>query len=118
MESIKANEIDAYVIQPTLVEVLARICKLKGKEVAMEDVANFLDDFPINVTYMDQSIVLKAGLLKCEHRQVLSYIDCLVIAFCLNAKLTLHTTEKGLKSMFANLPLKTYTFKSKKTRVI
>ena len=53
--------------------------------------------------------LLKAGGLKCQYRRILSYFDCLVIAYTLNENLTLHTTEKNLRTI-QNLKIKMYTY--------
>lgn len=48
--------------------------------------------------------------MKCQHSNILSYIDCLTIAFSLNKKITLHTTEKNLGEIFPDLKLEEYYF--------
>jgi predicted nucleic acid-binding protein len=110
MDSIKAGKIEAYVLSPIIVEVFYHICKLKGKANAETMIATFLKTYPIKIVNLNQSLIFKAGILKCQHRAELSYNDCYAIAFSLNKKITFHTTEKSLSKILPTLKLKTYRF--------
>ena len=110
MDSIKAGKIEAYVLSPIIVEAFYHICKLKGKASAEIMIATFLKTYPIKIVNLNQSLIFKAGILKCQHRAELSYNDCYAIAFSLNKKITFHTTEKSLSKILPTLKLKTYNF--------
>ncbi len=109
MTHIENGTTDGYTLYPILVESIFQICKLEGKDAAMGKISHFLNDYPIRVVSLDQGLIMKAGLLRCQHRK-LSFNDCIAISFCLNNKITLHTTEKRLKDLIPNLSLKTYFF--------
>jgi predicted nucleic acid-binding protein len=106
---IEKGTMQAYTLYPLLVEVIFHICKLDGKDAAIKKISNFLNEYPIKIISLDPSLCIKAGLLRCQHR-TLSYNDCIAVSFCLNHKMTLHTTEKKLKDLTPNLTLKTYFF--------
>ena len=110
MDSIKARKIEAYVLSPIIVEAFYHICKLKGKANAETMIATFLKTYPIKIVNLNQSLIFKAGILKCQHRAELSYNDCYALAFSLNKKITFHTTEKSLSKILPTLKLKTYKF--------
>ena len=110
MDSIKAGKIEAYVLSPIIVEAFYHICKLNGKANAETIIATFLKTYPIKIVNFNQSLIFKAGILKCQHRAELSYNDCYAIAFSLNKKMTFHTTEKSLSKILPTLKLKTYIF--------
>ncbi|OLS14636.1 MAG: hypothetical protein RBG13Loki_1738 [Promethearchaeota archaeon CR_4] len=107
---IKTRTIDACTLFPLVAEATFHICKLEGKDAALQKISNFLNTYPIRIILLDSGTSIKAGLLRCQHRRMLSYNDCLAIAFCLNNKYTLHTTEKKLKDLIPNLSLTTYFF--------
>ena len=107
-KDIKEKTLDAYIVSPIIAEAFYHICKLNGKAVAETTIATFLNTYPINLINLNQSLIIKAGLLKCQYSQDLSYNDCYAIAYALNKKLTLHTTEKGLGNLIPNLKLKSY----------
>ncbi|MGQ4875850.1 MAG: type II toxin-antitoxin system VapC family toxin [Promethearchaeia archaeon] len=110
MNSIKSGKIRAHVLTPILVEVYYNICKLKGKEVAQNQIASFFYEIPFKLVSLDKSLILKAGILKCQYRKQLSYNDCYAIAYALNNNMTFHTTEKELKKILPNLKVKEYRF--------
>jgi len=110
MDSIKAGKIEAYVLSPIIVEAFYHICKLKGKATAETMIATFLKTYPIKIVNLNQSLIFKAGILKCQHRAELSYNDCYAIAFSLNKRITFHTTEKSLSKILPTLKLKSYNF--------
>jgi len=109
-KDIKEKALDAHIVSPIIAEAFYHICKLSGKMVAETTIATFLNTYPINLINLNQSLIIKAGLLKCQYSQDLSYNDCYAIAYALNKKLTLHTTEKGLGNLIPHLKLKSYTF--------
>jgi predicted nucleic acid-binding protein len=110
MNSIKTGNNEAYALSPTIVEAFYHICKLNGKASAETMIATLLKTYPIKIVNLNQSLIFKAGTLKCQHQTELSYNDCYAIAFSLNKKLTFHTTEKNLSKIMPNLKLKTYLF--------
>ena len=109
MQEIKQRKVTAYVNLLTLVEVFKNLYIAKGKSFAESSIVSFLNTYPIKLLEANQSVILKAGTLKCQYRRELSYIDCLIIAHSLNQKLTLHTTEKDLPDI-PNLLIRKYEF--------
>ncbi|MHA1143910.1 MAG: PIN domain-containing protein [Candidatus Helarchaeota archaeon] len=109
LKNIKQKKVKAHVIWPILIEVYKNLCILKGKAYAESTIASLMNNYPIILVDMDLSLILKAGALKCQYRNILSYNDCLVIAYSLNKKMTLHTTEKDLPKI-PNLFVKKYKF--------
>ncbi|MBY8983596.1 MAG: PIN domain-containing protein [Candidatus Lokiarchaeota archaeon] len=107
---IKESTIEAHILSPLIAEAFYHICKLSGKVAAETILATFLNNYPIKLVNLNQSLMIKAGLLKCQHANNLSYNDCFAIAYALNKKLTLHTTEKTFGTIFPTLKLKTYSF--------
>ncbi|MCJ7649530.1 MAG: PIN domain-containing protein, partial [Candidatus Lokiarchaeota archaeon] len=97
---IKKDELKAHVVSPIIAEAFFQICKLRGKIDAEITIATFLNTYPIKLINLNQSLIIKAGLLKCQHYNELSYNDCFAIAYALNKKLTFHTTEKNLGKIF------------------
>jgi len=109
-KNIKEEKIEAHVLSPLMAESFYHICKLSGKVAAETILATFLNTYPIKLVNLNQSLIIKAGLLKCQHAKILSYNDCFAIAYALNKKLTFHTTEKRIGKIFPTLKLKTYSF--------
>lgn len=109
-ENIKKEKFEAHVISPIMAEVFYHICKLSGKSAAETILATFLNTYPIKLVNLNQSLIIKAGLLKCQHTKILSYNDCSAIAYALNKKLTFHTTEKDIGKILPTLKLKSYSF--------
>ncbi len=109
-KNIKEKDLDAHIVSPIIAEAFYHICKLSGKIIAETTIATFLNTYPINLINLNQSLIIKAGSLKCQYVQALSYNDCYAIAYALNKKVTLHTTEKGLGKLIPNLKLKSYAF--------
>lgn len=109
-EKIKEKEIEAHILSPLIAEAFYHICRLSGKVAAETIIATFLNTYPIKLVNLNQSLILKAGLLKCQHPNILSYNDCFAIAYALNKKLRLHTTEKRFGEIFPTLKLKTVSF--------
>ena len=102
MNDIEQEKVIANVLKPVLCEVFFHLCKAYGKESAEIQLMTFTRSFPVQGIDLDDSLVLKAGLLKCQHRKQLSYNDCMSIAWCLNNKVEFHTTEKLLKRIPEN----------------
>jgi hypothetical protein len=109
MNDIKQQKTEAHVISPILVEVFKHLCIAKGKQFAELSISSLSKNYPLIFVSLSNDIILKAGGLKCQYRNILSYFDCLVIAYALNEKLVLHTTEKNLPSIL-NLKVKKYQF--------
>ncbi|NMC03641.1 MAG: type II toxin-antitoxin system VapC family toxin [Candidatus Lokiarchaeota archaeon] len=102
MDSIKAGKLDAYMLKHVLIEVYFHICRDQGITEANTQITNFQSQYPVSLVDLDDSLVLHAGKLKCQHVRTLSYIDCMTIAFCLRENAELHTTEKLLKQIQHN----------------
>ncbi|MHA2247728.1 MAG: PIN domain-containing protein [Candidatus Hodarchaeales archaeon] len=109
MNDIKQQKTEAYVILPILVEVFKHLCIAKGKLFAESSISSLQKNYPLILVSLSNDIILKAGGLKCQYRRILSYFDCLVIAYALNERLVLHTTEKDLPSI-QNLRVKKYQY--------
>jgi PIN domain nuclease of toxin-antitoxin system len=110
MKKIKSRDIIAYVVYPILVEIYYQICRLSRQDAAEAHVASFLHNYPVRLVNLNKSLIFKAGKMKCQHSNILSYFDCLAIAFSLNKKITLHTTEKNVGEIFPDLKLEEYFF--------
>lgn len=109
-KNIRDERIEAHVLSPLMAESFYHICKLSGKVAAETILATFLNTYPIKLVNLNQSLIIKAGLLKCQHAKILSYNDCFAIAYALNKRLAFHTTEKRIGKIFPTLKLKTYSF--------
>ena len=108
--NIKEKKIEAHVLSPIIAEAFYHICKIEGKVAAETKIATFLNTYPVKLVNLNQSLIIKAGLLKYQRSKILSYNDCFALAYALNKKLTFHTTEKELKQILPNLKLTTYIF--------
>ena len=109
MKDIKNKKIKAFIVWPIIIEVFKHLCILKGKVHAENTITSFINSYPVNLVDLDESLILKAGALKCQFQTKLSYNDCMVVAYSLNKKFTLHTTEKDLPKI-PNLSVKEYKF--------
>jgi len=109
-KDIKEKKVEAHILSPIISEAFYHICKLSGKVAAETRIASFLNSYPLKIINLNQSLIIKAGLLKCQHPKVLSYNDCISIAYALNKKYVFHTTDKGLRKILPNLKLKMYAF--------
>ena len=96
---IKKKEVECYVLSPVLIEVYWNICQTEGIEIARISISSFIHTIPHYLVHVDEDLILSAGKLKCQHPTTLSYIDCVSIAFCINNKCILHTTEKNIKKI-------------------
>lgn len=110
MKGIKKGTIEGFLLYPIIVEVYYHMSKILGKIGAETRIASFFNNYPIKLIHLNKSLVLKAGELKSEYPNILSYNDCMIIAFSLNNKITLHTTEKNLHKILPNLRVKEYNF--------
>jgi len=109
-KKIKEEKIEAHILSPLMTEAFYHICRLSGKVAAETIIATFLNTYPIKLVNLNQSLIFKAGLLKCQHPNILSYNDCFAIAYALNKKLSFHTIEKKFGEIFPTLKLKTFSF--------
>ena len=109
MDQIKQKKIRTYIVWPVLIEVYKHLCILRGKNYAESTITSLINNYPVNIINLDISLILKAGALKCQHRTTLSYNDCIIIAYSLNKKLVLHSTEKDLPKI-PNLSIVKYQF--------
>jgi len=103
MNKIQKKEISAFLPKPVLIEAFFHVCKIDGKENAKITLINFLKKFPLHLIEFDQNLMVLAGQLKCQHRNSLSYVDCMGIAVALNMKVSFHTTEKKLNQIPNNV---------------
>jgi len=114
MKEIQQQKISAYLPKPVLIEVFFHVCRNDGIENAKIALINFVKKYPLNLIEFDNNLIILAGQLKCQHRNKLSYIDCMGIALALNRKIPFHTTEKQLKKIPDNvlekLKVVKYTF--------
>ncbi|MEJ2276936.1 MAG: PIN domain-containing protein [Candidatus Lokiarchaeota archaeon] len=109
MNAILKKEIQAYLVKSILIESYYHLCKLKGIEIAKIVITSFLKTYPVELISIGEDLIFSAGKLKCQNRKILSYNDCLCIAFCLNNKVEFHTTEENLKNIPDNTLIK-YNF--------
>ena len=103
MGEIQKRNIRAYVSKPVLIETFFHVCKNDGKDNAKITLVNFLEKYPLDLIEFDTNLIIHAGQLKCQHRNTLSYIDCMGIAIALSRKIPFHTTEKKLKKIPNNV---------------
>lgn len=110
MNDIKSRIFTVNILYPILIEAYYHMCKLLGKVGAEIRIASFVDNYPVILVNINKSLVFKAGELKCKYSHILSYNDCLIIAYALNKKIMLHTIDKGLGNILPTLKLKEYIF--------
>lgn len=110
MKDVKKKKIKSFVLYPILIEAYYHICRLLGNIAAETRIASFINNYPVKLVYLNSSLVFKAGELKCKHSNILSYNDCIIIAYALNKRIFLHTTEKNFHTIFPTLKLKEYRF--------
>ena len=97
---IRNKEVKAFILEPALEEIAFHLCVNYGKEKVETYIASFLYDYEIQCIKPQIQLIQKAGILKCQHRSILSYFDALMIEFSLQNKLEFHTTEKKLRKKF------------------
>nr|MDO8108908.1 PIN domain-containing protein [Candidatus Sigynarchaeota archaeon] len=102
MDNIKKAKIEGHLLAPVLTEVFLHICKLDGIDSAKISMNSLLKQYPFKIGEQDTSLIISAGILKCQHRETLSYVDCMSIAYCLNNNCVFHTTEKKIKKIPGN----------------
>ena len=103
MQQLKKGSVVGQVVSPVLTEIIYHSCTVEGKERAQVLVGSLLEDYNIDVISLDRDLLYSAGILRCQHRSVLSYIDCMSIAYALKMNLPFHTTEKKLKQIPGNV---------------
>jgi predicted nucleic acid-binding protein len=91
---IKDESVDAVVPEVILVEVFKHLCVSGGKEYASDTINSIYLDGKMHIVSLDRLLVILAGKLKCQYRNVLSYNDSILIALALKERATVHTTEK------------------------
>jgi len=109
IKKIQNKEISAAVVAPVLIEVFKHLCVKNGKDFAINAFNSFRARVPLEIVQLTDSLIIAAGNLKCQYRETLSYIDCMVIAYAIEQKIALHTTEKELKNI-PKLIVKKYNF--------
>ena len=88
---------------------ICQLCRKRGKAHAETSINHFNKEIPHTLVQLDRGAEFRAGALKCEHRDILSYADCMGIAVALQLNATFHTTEKDLPPL-ARLRVKKYSF--------
>ncbi|HME56011.1 MAG TPA: hypothetical protein VKM55_27660 [Candidatus Lokiarchaeia archaeon] len=112
-EAIFTGNIEAYVVSPVLVEAFSQLCKLDGGiDFAEKIIIEFLNTYPVKLASLNQSLIIKAGQLKCKHRNILSLANCIAIGHALIKKMEFHTTEKNIDKLFPKLKIVKYHFSS------
>ena len=106
---IKSEKITAHVMPPILTEVYKHLCSARGKFYAQNGLSIILEKYPIQLTEINKSLIIKAGELKCQYRNELSYVDCFLLAFGLLNKVEIHSTEKNFPRI-QNLKIIKYKF--------
>jgi predicted nucleic acid-binding protein len=110
-KTIKAKNYQVYLTPNVLMEAYVNLAKLTGgTDYAEQSISSFMHKFQINIINFDQSLIFKASKIKTLYPHVFSYVDCSLIAFSLNNKITLHTTDKEIKKKFPQLKIITYNF--------
>ncbi len=106
---ILSEKIIAYTLAPVLAEVFKHLCVAKGKLYSQISVSSILDKYPVQLVDINKSLILKAGELKCQYRNELSYVDFFLLAYGLLNKIEIHSTEKDFP-MIPNLKIIRYKF--------
>ncbi|HMF31830.1 MAG TPA: PIN domain-containing protein [Candidatus Lokiarchaeia archaeon] len=109
IKKVQRREIMAFVAAPVLLEVFKHLCVGKGREYAESCLQTFQSKIPATITPLDIPLIFRAGSLKCQYREELSYIDCTAIALAIRERAILHTTEKELPKI-KGLKTKVYNF--------
>jgi len=91
--TIKKTEVDAHVPGPVLTEAFKHLYIAKGKQFAQSCIVKVIDDYHVVIDEMNKSVLMKAGALKCQYRNDLSYVDCFLIALAIFNKYEINTTE-------------------------
>ncbi len=102
MNGIKNQTYQAHVLKSVLCESYYHVCEVNGREIATVQLSSLVRRYPLILVDLDESLIYFTGLLKCQHKNTLSYIDCMSIAYCLNNHIPFHTTEKTLTKILAN----------------
>jgi len=109
MQDICNGSMIACMPNNLLIETYYHLCKGKGKDFADSCLLSFRIKIPVTFIELSNTLILKAGQLKCRYRNELSYNDCIAIAVSLQESATLCTTEKEFPEI-KNLKLKKYRF--------
>lgn len=109
MRDIRDGSITACMPNNLLIETYYHLCKGKGKDLADSCLQSFYVKVPVAFISLSNTLISKAGQLKCQYRNELSYNDCVAITVALQEKATLCTTEKALPEI-KNLRVKKYRF--------
>lgn len=109
IKRIQNKEISATVMAPILIEVFKHLCVKKGNDFAINSLNSFRVRVPLEIGQLTDSLIIAAGKLKCQYRGILSYIDCIIVAYAIDQKVELHTTEKELKNI-PKLIVRDYNF--------
>lgn len=109
ISSVKNGQIVAIVPSIILVEVFKHLCVAGGKEYAASCIRSFEHKVHPSLIQLTSELILEAGLLKCQFRNILSYNDSIAIAIALKENAIFHTTEKNLPKI-RNLQIISYKF--------
>lgn len=108
-QKIRSHQIHGLVPTPVISEVYKHLCVANGKESAKIAVINLYNILELRIETLNQSLLIKAGQIKCRYPSKLSYIDCFGIALALLNKCEFHTTEKDLPNIYS-LKVISYSF--------
>jgi len=97
------GKMSIHLLKPIIVETVKHLCKLNNIDQAKTIILSFLHKVPVTLIDIDTSLAINAGVLKWQNNEVLSTVDSMVMAYAMNKKLALHTTEKKLKKIPASL---------------
>nr|MDO8117594.1 PIN domain-containing protein [Candidatus Sigynarchaeota archaeon] len=108
-KAIERGDIEAAVPEQVLVEVYKQVCVESGKDQAALVINAIYASGDIVIKAISKDVVVEAGKLKCQYRNVLSYNDAMLIAMAIKEKATVHTTEKSMPRI-TGLDIVKYTF--------
>jgi hypothetical protein len=97
--AIKKGTYEAYILNYVLLQTFKHLCKKLGVDSTRTIINSFISQVPLVNIEITPDLITKAGILKCQHSEILSYIDCMLLAFGMNNKMPFHTTEKRLKKI-------------------
>ncbi|MBN2151975.1 MAG: PIN domain-containing protein [Candidatus Lokiarchaeota archaeon] len=103
------GSVDTIIPETILIEAFKHLCVSGGKEYASDVINSIYLDGKVQIVPLNRLLVISAGKLKCQHRNVLSYNDCILIAVALKERATVHTTEKEWPKI-THLDVVKYTF--------
>ena len=109
IKKIENKIISEFLPNVIVVEVDKHLCVASGKDYAASCIRSFQHNIKVQYISLTPELILKAGELKCQYPNKLSYNDCIVIAVALKYNAELHTTERNLPKI-PYLRIKPYEF--------